>query len=145
MLDFGHDTALESIITAMGLFNTSFNGNVTLDEIDNSRPWQSASISPMGGKAPPHPRDIRQTNGPTGKLFVERQTCASGGRTNGTFVRMLLNEAVVPLNTLPACKKSWGASKGLCRLSSFLDSQSFALGGADFASCAKSKRFNLDL
>ncbi|KLO20760.1 phosphoglycerate mutase-like protein [Schizopora paradoxa] len=120
MLDFGHDTALESIITAMGLLKANYNGNVTLDQIDENRAWQSALISPMGGK-----------------LFVERLSCAANGSKNSTFVRMLLNSAIMPLHTLPDCEHSWGADKGLCGLSEFIASQSFALHGADFANCSK--------
>ncbi len=52
MLDFGTTTALESIITAMGLLKAEYNGNVTLDQIDENRAWQSALISPMGGRSP---------------------------------------------------------------------------------------------
>jgi hypothetical protein len=122
MLDFGHDSALESIITAMGLLESSYNGNVTLDEIDEDRLWQSALISPMGGK-----------------LFVERLSCASNAATNGTFVRMLLNEAVLPLYQLAECNHSWGADQGMCELSSFIDSQKYALSGAGFGNCANSE------
>lgn len=49
-LDFGHDSTLESIITAMQLLKADYNGNVTLDQIDEQRAWQSALISPMGGR-----------------------------------------------------------------------------------------------
>ncbi|WVQ85972.1 hypothetical protein IAT38_008140 [Cryptococcus sp. DSM 104549] len=118
-LDFTHDTALESAITAMQLLKADYNGNVTLDTIDENRAWQSAKMAPMGGR-----------------LVVEKLSCASGGSTNGTFVRMLLNDAVLPLYTLEECNHSWGADQGLCELSKFISSQAYALEGADFANCA---------
>ena len=57
-LDFTHDSSLESVITSMNLLKADYNGNVTLDQIDPNRSWQSALISPMGGR-----------------LLVERLTC----------------------------------------------------------------------
>ena len=104
----------------MGLLKANYNGNVTLDQIDEDRAWQSALIAPMGGR-----------------LFVERLSCPSWG--SGPFVRLLLNEAVLPLYTLDACQHSYGANKGVCDLKSFIKSQKFALSGADFANCAKSE------
>ncbi|ORX34928.1 histidine phosphatase superfamily [Kockovaella imperatae] len=118
-LDFTHDTSLESSLTAMGLFKADYNGNVTLDQIDPNRAWQSALISPMGGR-----------------LFVERLQCQStGNQSTYPFVRMLLNSAVVPLYTLTECNHSWGANQGLCELPLFLESQTFALNGANFSNC----------
>jgi hypothetical protein len=35
----------------MGLLKADYNGNVTLDQIDPNRAWQSAHIAPMGGEA----------------------------------------------------------------------------------------------
>lgn len=50
-LDFTHDSSLESAITAMGLLKADYNGNVTIDQIDEGRNWQSGLIAPMGGKS----------------------------------------------------------------------------------------------
>jgi hypothetical protein len=61
MLDFGHDSGLESIITAMQLLPAKYDGSVTVNDIDTNRAWQSALIAPMGGR-----------------LEVERLQCTGG-------------------------------------------------------------------
>lgn len=120
-LDFTHDTSLESAITAMRLLPASYNGHVSVDDIDPNRAWQSALISPMGGR-----------------LHVERLTCDGASIDDGTYIRLVLNNAVVPLEPLKECEPK-AAKLGLCKLSSFIASQSFALSGGDFDNCSKSK------
>lgn len=65
--------------------------------------------------------------------------------TDKPLVRLVLNDAIVPLYTLPECQHSYGADRGICDLPSFIESQKFALSGADFANCAKSEFFLSDL
>jgi hypothetical protein len=48
---------------------------------------------------------------------------------------MLLTDAALPLYTLPECDHSWGGDKGLYKLGSFIQSQSYALAAAGFANC----------
>ena len=67
-LDFTHDSSLESSITAMNLLKADYNGNVTLDGIDPNRAWQSAVISPMGGR-----------------LIVERLQCDAGSNVSSNL------------------------------------------------------------
>jgi hypothetical protein len=117
-LDFGHDTSLESVITAMQLLPARYDGHVSVKDIDPNRAWQSALIAPMGGR-----------------LHVERLKC--GG--SGAYVRMVLNNAVVPLKPLLECASDAYAWAGLCKLDAFLASQTYALNGADFGNCAKSE------
>ena len=59
-------------------------------------------------------------------------------------MRLLLNSAAMPLYTLPECEHSWGADQGLCELSAFVNSQSFALSGANFSNCFNSE-LSLDM
>ncbi|ODN81545.1 hypothetical protein L202_01964 [Cryptococcus amylolentus CBS 6039] len=122
-LDFGHDTTLESIITAMGLLRPeeAYSGNITLEEIDEGRRWKSSVMAPMGAR-----------------LVVERMSC-SGSSAGGTYVKMILNDATLPLKDLDACATSWGADQGLCGLEAFIESQAYALAGAGFSNCSNSE------
>lgn len=122
-LDFTHDTSLESAITAMRLLPAAYDGHVSVDDIDANRAWQSALISPMGGR-----------------LQVERLTCAGASIDDGHYIRLVLNNAVVPLEPLAECQRDTrAAALGLCKVSNFIASQSYALSGGDFENCGKSE------
>ena len=77
---------LESSITAMNLLQASYDGNVTLDQIDPNRAWQSALISPMGGR-----------------LVVERMTCESSPTVRPTLGTLTRRCAVDSLGQLDVC------------------------------------------
>lgn len=60
---------------------------------------------------------------------------------SGTYVRLVLNEGVLPLGALPACAAARQGRKvaaaGLCQLDAFVESQAFAQAGGDWANCVK--------
>lgn len=113
-LDFTHDTQLASAVAVMGLLR---------DELDErrykgrERLWNAAHIVPMGGR-----------------MVVERVGCE-----RGKYVRVVLNDAVLPLDGLKGCSvKVQGrrqAEKGLCRVDDFVASQRFAQAGGDWMNC----------
>lgn len=62
------------------------------------------------------------------------------------YIRFVLNNAVVPLEPLAACKSDKNAAAvGICKLDTFIGTQSKALSGADFGNCAKSEWTLVDL
>lgn len=115
-LDFTHDTQVASAIAVMGLLN---------DKLDptsyprKDRLWNAAHIVPMGAR-----------------IVVERLSCKNKPEK---YVRVLLNDAVVPLSCLPDCGvQAQGrkhAAAGLCKLNDFVSSQSFAQAGGNWKNC----------
>ncbi|CDR88607.1 related to 3-phytase A precursor [Sporisorium scitamineum] len=115
-LDFTHDTQLASAIAVMGLLR---------DKLDptrypnKNRLWNAAHIVPMGVR-----------------LEVERLTCTNKPHK---YVRLILNDAVLPLSGLKECSvQAQGrkhAAAGLCKLDDFVVSQSFAQAGGNWKNC----------
>ncbi|KAJ9477843.1 Constitutive acid phosphatase [Pseudozyma hubeiensis] len=115
-LDFTHDTQLASAVAVMGLLK---------DELDprrfprKNRLWNSAHIVPMGGR-----------------MEVERLTCK---RSLDKYVRVILNDAVLPLSGLKECsvhaQGTKHAAAGMCKLDDFVTSQSFAQAGGNWNNC----------
>jgi hypothetical protein len=67
----------------------------------------------------------------SGRLVTERLACDdTGGRTEGPYVRMFVNEKQMWLRF---CRKG----NGMCPLDRFIESQSYARsgGGGDWAKC----------
>ncbi|KAI8917011.1 histidine phosphatase superfamily [Powellomyces hirtus] len=128
-LDFAHDSELNSAIAVMGLLKDtpSLSGTVRND----SRLWQIPNIAEMGGR-----------------LWVERIQCTpkpskpgkcqsqSTQQLSGTFVRQVLNHAVLPLDIAPCNTNPERAkSHGLCKLADFVESQVFAQNGGTWKNC----------
>ncbi|WVQ73041.1 hypothetical protein IAR50_002604 [Cryptococcus sp. DSM 104548] len=63
-------------------------------------------------------------------------SCTSTSAGDGSYVRMILNDATLPLKDLDPCTSSWGADQGLCGLEAFIESQAYALAGAGFSNCS---------
>lgn len=115
-LDFTHDTQLASAVAVMGLLK---------DKLDSAGPpqknrlWNAAHIVPMGAR-----------------LEVERLTCKNKPHK---YVRLILNDAVLPLSHLKECSvQAQGrkhAAAGLCKLEDFVASQSFAQAGGNWKNC----------
>lgn len=115
-LDFTHDTQLTSAIAVMGLLRDKLD---TTSYPRRDRLWNAAHIVPMGAR-----------------LEIERLRCK---KTPHKYVRLTLNDAVLPLSGLKECSvQTQGrmhAAAGLCRLDDFVASQSFAQAGGNWKNC----------
>jgi hypothetical protein len=109
-IDFSHDNDMTGIYGALGLFNaTEQLSNTTLQTPAQTDGFSSSRTVPFAAR-----------------MFVEKMLCA--GRQE-ELVRILVNGRVMPL-------QSCGVDAyGRCKLSSFVDSLSFARGGGRWDDC----------
>ncbi|KAL1961812.1 hypothetical protein VTN77DRAFT_1024 [Rasamsonia byssochlamydoides] len=97
--NFAHDTNITPIIAALGILIPT--EDLPLDRIPFGNPWSTGNIVPMQGH-----------------LTIERLACnATAISEAGTYVRLVLNEAVVPFN---ACQSGPGYSCPLANYTSIL-------------------------
>ncbi|KAG9126995.1 hypothetical protein FRC07_001075 [Ceratobasidium sp. 392] len=118
--DFSSDNNIAMILSATGILRDNDNLPVT-GPVPPNRQFYVSKIVPFAGST-----------------IVEKITCPAA-RTMlraGSYVRVLVNDAVVPLD-FPACGKL-GAVSGICPLDGFLESQAFARRGGNWASCFES-------
>ncbi|ORY55618.1 phytase B [Pseudomassariella vexata] len=98
--NFAHDTNITPILSALGLFVPS--SHLPLDRIPFPNPYEIGDIMPMGGR-----------------LVMERLSCNSTAVTpQDTYVRLVLNEAVVPF---PDCQEGPGFSCSLANYTRLLE------------------------
>lgn len=112
-VDFTHENSIIAIIAAMGFYRDQN----PLDPLlpDPARRWVASELVPFSAR-----------------MVTERLHCAaSRHRQEGTYVRILMNDALVDLECAD------GAVNGMCTLASFIESQAFARsdGGGDFEKC----------
>ncbi|KAF8523954.1 phytase [Hysterangium stoloniferum] len=105
--DFSHDNQMVAIFSAMGILRPQVPLDPTLPDPDRS--WIISQMTPFNGK-----------------LVTERLLCHGVGS-----VRLLLNDAVVPLDFCGA------GPDGICTLDAFVDSQSYSRnnGEGDWEKC----------
>jgi len=101
--DFSHDDEIAAIVSAMSLFHDA---DLPTKTIAQDRTWVSSTIVPFAGR-----------------MVVERLMCGVSGETS---VRVLVNDAV---QNLDFCQGA--TSDGLCTLTAFVQSQSFATSNGD--------------
>ncbi|SNX84838.1 related to 3-phytase A precursor [Melanopsichium pennsylvanicum] len=115
-LDFTHDTQIASALSVMGLLKDNLDPTTPPKE---DRNWNAAHIAPMGAR-----------------MVVERLNCKNKPHK---YVRVILNDAVVPLSGLNRCSiRNQGrlhAEAGLCKVDDFVASQSFAQSGGNWTNC----------
>lgn len=106
--DFSHDNQMIAIYAAMGLLNEQHEVLSTA-QINPKTQWDTSDIVPFSSE-----------------MIVERLTCGKK-----QYVRVLINNKVQPLNFCGADEN------GLCELSKFVESQSYARndGEGDFEKC----------
>ncbi len=90
-LDFTHDTQLASAVAVMGLLQDKL---VPTDYPQKDRLWNAAHIVPMGAR-----------------MVVERLTCKN---KPDKYVRVVLNDAVLPLSCLKNAAFSSGKEACVC-------------------------------
>ncbi|KAG9317914.1 histidine phosphatase superfamily [Chiua virens] len=106
--DFSHDNQMVAIYSAIGLFRPD--EPPPTDRLDHARTWRISRMTPF-----------------CARMITEKLRCGD----DGEFVRILVNDAVQPLEFC-------GASEdGLCTLSAFVESQAYARsnGGGDWERC----------
>ncbi|OJJ50272.1 hypothetical protein ASPZODRAFT_128896 [Penicilliopsis zonata CBS 506.65] len=102
-LNFAHDTNITPIIAALGIVTPT--EDLPLDTIAFGNPWAIGNIMPMGGH-----------------LTIERLSCNATAVTDeGSYVRLVINEAVVPYHS---CQSGPGYS---CPLANFTELVSASL------------------
>ena len=115
--DFSHDNEMVSIYSALGLFKQHLLPDQKLDPTGPSsqRTWITSNLVPFSAR-----------------MMVEKLECGVPQlpRPKGVFVRILVNDAVQPLEFC-------GGIGGLCELHAFVASQGYARhdGDGDFEKC----------
>ncbi|KAL0960773.1 hypothetical protein HGRIS_005794 [Hohenbuehelia grisea] len=111
--DFSHDNQMIAIYSAIGLFRQPQPLNPT--QPDERRTWVTAKLVPFSGR-----------------LVTEKLECGHG-QARKEFVRMLMNDALQPLEFCNGGKRR----DGLCELDAFVESQAYARndGEGDFQKC----------
>jgi hypothetical protein len=115
--DFSHDNEMVSIYSALGLFKQHLLPDQKLDPTSPSsqRTWITSNLVPFSAR-----------------MMVEKLECGVRQlpRPKGVFVRILVNDAVQPLEFC-------GGIGGLCELHAFVASQGYARhdGNGDFEKC----------
>ncbi|KAK2630449.1 hypothetical protein QTJ16_001269 [Diplocarpon rosae] len=108
--DFTHDNDVITILTAVGLFNsTTPMRNDTSQVVDDSDEFRISRVSPFSGRA-----------------YFEKMKCVGAEEE---MVRVVLNDRVMPLDTCG------GDELGRCSLSAFVDSLAFAREGGKWDEC----------
>ncbi|KAK0541142.1 hypothetical protein OC842_000101 [Tilletia horrida] len=106
--DFAHDTTITGVLAALGL--PDFAKPLDPQKIDPQRAYQSTRIVPFAA------RMTLEVLNCTSPLLPATTSAASPAR----YVRLLLNDAIIPLGQLPACERR---PDGLCTFDKFVESQ----------------------
>ncbi|KAF2466343.1 acid phosphatase [Lindgomyces ingoldianus] len=108
--DFSHDNDMSGIFAALGLYNhTTPLSNTTVQGTDQTNGFSAAWTVPFAAR-----------------MYVEKLSCE---KEKEEFVRVILNDRVMPL------KFCDGDQYGRCKLSKFIESQSFARSGGHWNQC----------
>lgn len=108
--DFSHDNDMSGIFGALGIYNkTKPLSNATLEGTDDTYGYSAAWTVPFAAR-----------------MYVEKLKCHD---EEEEFVRVIVNDRVMPLEF---CN---GDKHGRCKLSKFVESQSFARSGGHWDQC----------
>ncbi|KAF2009092.1 acid phosphatase [Aaosphaeria arxii CBS 175.79] len=108
--DFSHDNDMTAIFATLGLYNsTKPLSNATIQSIEETKGYSAAWTVPFAAR-----------------MYVEKLSCHADEEE---FVRIIVNDRVMPLEFCGADKDH------KCKLSKFVESQSFARGGGHWDKC----------
>ena len=116
--DFTHENLMVAVYAAMGLFNVT-------------EPLDPRRLPPASHEDPSGQSWVASRMVPfSSRMVTERMTCVSDEGEEGTYVRVLVNDEVQPLEFC-------GGQDGLCELERFVLSQEYAResGRGDFDLC----------
>ncbi|KHJ34543.1 putative repressible acid phosphatase [Erysiphe necator] len=150
--DFSHDDVIISILAALSIEYFHTPPNITQFPINSDRKFRLSNLAPFGARlvtetigcnsANPKPRRFP-------KIFYEfGQDGYNASKATHKFVRMRLNNGIVPLNTIRGgiCgSEETGRIDGMCALKDFLSNQEHitALANYQYACFANYKTENL--
>ncbi|KAI0802034.1 histidine phosphatase superfamily [Irpex lacteus] len=132
-VDFTHENSQVAVFAALGIFNVSkpLDLKKMPKEREGERKWVASRMVPFSGR-----------------MVVEKLVCEKGMTegeeqfhetpvedTDGTYVRVLVNDALQPLEFCGGKKE--GKWNGVCALDTFVESQGYARrnGDGDFKRC----------
>lgn len=116
MIDFTHDTTFAQLLPMLNLTSFSASGPPPLDHIPKHRSFISSKFSPFATNAQ-----------------FQVLKCPSSSMTavpDKEYIRMILNDGVVPLDGLTGCGKD--EKEGKCELGVFVDALRTLVGEVDF-------------
>lgn len=137
--DFSHDNVIISVLTALSI--DYFRDPPSLTDVppNPNRTFVLSHLTPFGarliteviGCSSSNPTPVRA---PRTQYYPTQYGYDPANATN-KFIRMRLNNGILPLNTIRGGACADGRSDGLCALSSFVASQadSYALSNYDYA------------
>ncbi|CAO1626521.1 unnamed protein product [Sympodiomycopsis kandeliae] len=99
-VDFTHDSVIVNVLSALNLLN--FKQDLPVTRPDPNRVFKTSQVVPFSSR-----------------LVIEKLSC---GQHKQRWVRMNLNDRIIPLNQLPECEQE--RKDGLCSLEKFVQSQS---------------------
>ncbi|KAG5916820.1 hypothetical protein E4U42_007505 [Claviceps africana] len=123
LTSFLNDGQLNQLVVASGIFDDE--SRLPLDHMRSDRLWRSSHISPMRGTIAferlrctvPVPRAEAAHAVIVARDQVQPDAAAAALHTNGTFVRILLNNAIYPV---PGCQDGPGRSCSLDEYMAYL-------------------------
>ncbi|EGF97768.1 uncharacterized protein MELLADRAFT_84480 [Melampsora larici-populina 98AG31] len=102
-VDATHDTVISTIVVALNLTSLAASGPLPTNRRDPKRSFRVEQIAPFGAQ-----------------MATQIMTCQlQPNSTQQKYARIVLNDAVIPLNGLSKCKSS---NLGLCELDLFIES-----------------------
>ncbi|KAJ3506030.1 hypothetical protein NLJ89_g7102 [Agrocybe chaxingu] len=118
--DFSHDNQMVAIYAAIGLFPQPQPLDPTMP--DPERTWVTSRLTPFSGRMVTERLTCKKLHGSAG---------VKGGKTPASYVRILVNDALQPLEFCGA------RGDGLCELGAFVTGQAYARnnGEGDFEKC----------
>lgn len=115
--DFTHDSSIAGVLAALGLQNLA-ESLLPYDAPQPKRAYRTSMLVPFAAR-----------------LVFEDVACSTGDSPAQRYVRMLLNDAVFPLDQLgPDCVKR---ADGMCPFDGFVKSQQLRLERAEWANCTR--------
>lgn len=108
--DFSHDNDMSQVLAALGLYNnTKPLSNTTIESTEDTNGYSAAWTVPFAAR-----------------IYVEKLQCV---QDNDDYVRIIVNDRVQPLEFCG------GNKYGMCTLSDFVASQSFARSSGNWGQC----------
>lgn len=128
-LDMSHDDILISVLTALGL--DFLKEDLPANKILAPRQFILSRLAPFGARIFVERVECNQAKENEISAREEKKVSAqeSDKESKNTFIRMKVNNRVIPLNSLKKCPVS---KEGLCPLSDFIESLKYALSQIDF-------------
>lgn len=110
--DFSHDNDMMTVLGALGVYEDVVMDNSTMKGPEGNGGFSASWAVPFAAR-----------------VYVERITCGKGGGNREEWVRVLVNDRVMPL------KRCGSDALGMCRLDRFVEGLEFARKGGRWDLC----------